>query len=320
MTTDEFRGRPYVLRLPEDYRGDEPFPLLIHLAGGPGHALLGWSSAAEALLGTGYIVVAPQAAGMWWSAESERLVVALLDEVLAWLNVDPNRVFLAGFSNGGTGVFRLATLWPDRLAAAVSLEGGGIFVREGQAALPAGVGKLPMLFVHGDRDEILAPNLSTDTVSALKRAVPEAAVELRILPGRGHDIVLGRDEGLTLAFLERHRRDPFPRDVAFEINDLRAPRRYWIEVLEKRGGRARVEGRLNEDGGVELRTKNVVRLRLLLRRELVPPDTPLRVRLDGREVWSGPVPEDCSLLQKSWRESRDPFRAYSAEVVLTAGR
>ena len=320
MTTGEFRGRPYVLRIPEDYRGDEPFPLLIHLAGGPGHALLGWSSAAEALLGTGYIVVAPQAAETWWSEESERVVAALLDEVLGSLNVDPNRVFLAGFSNGGTGAFRFATLWPDRLAAAVSLEGGGIFVREGPPSLPAGVGGLPMLFVHGDRDDVLAPGLSTDTVSALKRAVPGAAVELRILPGRGHDIVLGRDDGLTLAFLGRHRRDPFPRDLAFEMNDLRAPRRNWIEVLEKRGGRARVEARLADDGSVELRTKNVLRLRLLLRRELLPPNTPLRVRLDGREVASDPVPEDCSLLQRSWRDARDPFRAYSAEVVLAAGR
>jgi len=91
-------------------------------------------------------------------------------------------------------------------------------------------------------------------------------------------------------------------------------------VLEKRSGRARVEGRLADDGSVELRTKNVLRLRLLLRRELLPPNKPLRVRLDGREVASDPVPEDCSLLQRSWRDARDPFRAYSAEVVLAAGR
>jgi hypothetical protein len=91
-------------------------------------------------------------------------------------------------------------------------------------------------------------------------------------------------------------------------------------VLEKRGGRARVEGRLAEDGALELRTRNILRLRLLLRRELLPPDKPLRIRLDGREVATGPVPADCSLLQRSWREARDPFRAYSAEVVLTPGR
>lgn len=319
MTTGEFRGRPYVLRIPEDYRGDEPFPLLVHLAGGPGYALLGWSSAAEALLATGYIVVAPHAVDTWWSEGSERLWAALLDEVFASLNVDPNRVFVAGFSNGGTGAFRFASLFSDRLAAAVSLEGGGIFVHEGKPALPGGVGALPLLFAHGDRDEVIDPRLSVDTVSALKKAVPGAPVELKILPGRGHDVVLGRDEGLTLGFLGRHRRDPFPREVVFEMDDLRAPRRYWIEVLEKRGGRARVEGRLAEDG-VELRTKNVARLRLLLRRELVPPEKPVRVRLDGREVASGLVPEDCALLQKTWKEARDPFRAWSGEVVLTPAR
>jgi hypothetical protein len=265
-------------------------------------------------------VVAPHAAETWWSEESERLWAALVDEVLASLNVDPNRVFVAGFSNGGTGAFRFATLFPDRLAAAVSLEGGGIFVHEGKPPLPAGVAGLPLLFVHGDRDEVIYPSLSTDTVSALKRAAPGAAVELRILPGRGHDVVLGRDDGLTLDFLGRHRRDPFPRELAFETDDLRSARRYWIEVLEKRGGRARVEGRLTADGGIELSTKNVVRLRLLLRRELLPADKPLRIRLDGHEVAAGPARADCSLLQRSWREARDPFRAYSAEIVLTPAR
>jgi predicted esterase len=320
MTTGEFRGRPYVLRIPEDYRGDEPFPLLIHLAGGPGHALLGWSSAAEALLGTGYVVVAPHAAETWWSAESERLFAALLDETLASLNIDTSRVFLAGFSNGGTGAFRFATLFSDRLAAAVSLEGGGIFVHDGKPPLPAGVGGLPMLFVHGDRDDVIYPSLSTDTVAALKRALPGAAVELRILPGRGHDVVLGRDEGLTLGFIARHRRDPFPREVVFETDDLRSPRRYWIEVLEKRGGRARVEGRLADDGAIELRTRNVLRLRLLLRRELILPDKPVLIRLDGRDVATGLARTDCALLQRSWREGRDAFRAWSAEIVLTPGR
>ncbi len=320
MTTSEFRGRPYVLRIPEDYRGDEPFPLLIHLGGGPGHALLGWNAAADALHGTGYIVVSPHAVDTWWSAGSERLFAALLEEVLGSINVDTNRVFLAGFSNGGSGAFRFATLWPDRLAAAASLEGGGIFIHEGQPAVAAGLGRLPMLFVHGDRDEVISPRLSIDTVAAIERAVPGAAVELRILKGRAHDVVLGRDDGLALDFFASRRRDPFPRDVAFEMADLRAPRRYWVEVLEKRGGRARVEGRLAEDGRVELRTRNVLRLRLLLRRELLPLDKPLRVSLDGREVETGPVAEDCSLLQRSWGEARDPFRAYSAEILLTPRR
>lgn len=320
MTAGEFRGRPYVLRIPEDYRGDEPFPLLIHLAGGPGHALLGWNSAADAFLRTGYIVVSPDAVDTWWSAASERVFVALLDEVLTSLNVDPNRVFLTGFSNGGTGAFRFATLWPDRLAAAASLEGGGIFAHDGKPPLPGGAGKLPLLFVHGDRDQVLSPRLTIDTVVELERAIHGAAVETRILKGRGHDVVLGRDEGLTLAFFAGRRRDPFPRDLVFELDDLRAPRRYWAEVLEKRGGHARVEGHIAEDGRIELRTRNVTRLRLLLRRELLPLDKPVRVVLDGREVASSPVSEDCALLQRSWRETRDPFRAHSAEIVVVPGR
>ncbi len=81
-----------------------------------------------------------------------------------------------------------------------------------------------------------------------------------------------------------------------------------------------MEGRLADDGAIELSTRNVFRLRLLLRRELMRPDKPLRIRLDGRDAATGPVRADCALLQRTWREARDPFRAWSAEIGLTPAR
>ncbi len=315
------RGRPYVLRVPEDYRGDEPVPLLVYLSGGPGRALAGWSSAWRALAPTGYLAVFPQAAGMWWDQGSEEAVAALLDELLRRYDVDVNRVYLAGFSNGGTGALRYAALWPDRFAAAVSLMGAGLFVDGASPAPAGGLGALPLLFVHGQRDPVIPARASEETVAELRRQVPGARVELRLLPGREHELVLDDDGGLTLPFLEPRRREPFPREVTVALSDLRSPRRFWIEALElaKGGGEARVEGRIRPDGAVELRTRRVRRLRLLLRRELLP-EGELRVVVDGREAWRGTPRHDCALLQRTWRETGDPFRAWSFELPLEAVR
>jgi hypothetical protein len=183
-----------------------------------------------------------------------------------------------------------------------------------------GIGRLPFLFVHGDRDRTIAVEHSLATAEALKRENRDARVDLRILPGRGHDVMLGTDDGLTLAFLERHRRDPFPREVAFSLDDVRWPRRYWIEVLEKKRGEARVEGKIADDGVVTVETSRVRRLRLLLRRELLPDAPELRVLVDGREAFRGTPVVDCALLQRSWHEARDPFRAHSIEIRLDASR
>ena len=161
---------------------------------------------------------------------------------------------------------------------------------------------------------------SRRSVGTLKRENRDARVELQVLPGRGHDVMLGTDDGLGVAFLERHRRDPFPREVAFTLDDLRSPRRFWLEVLEKGRGESRVEGRIADDGTIHLKTKGVRRLRLLLRRELLPETSELRVLVDGREAFRGSPRDDCALLQRSWHATRDPFRAHSIEIPLEVSR
>ena len=82
MSSERWRGQPYVLLVPDAYRGDAPTPLLVYLSGGPGRALLGWTRSAEALSATGYLVAFPQASGMWWNDDSEELVRLLVDEIL----------------------------------------------------------------------------------------------------------------------------------------------------------------------------------------------------------------------------------------------
>jgi hypothetical protein len=69
-----------------------------------------------------------------------------------------------------------------------------------------------------------------------------------------------------------------------------------------------------------LRTRNVKRLRLRLRRELLSGAPALRVRLDGREVFSGPLEEDCALLLRSWGETGDPFLAHAWEHTFDPSR
>jgi len=95
-------------------------------------------------------------------------------------------------------------------------------------------------------------------------------------------------------------------------------RSYWIAVAEKEGGVASVEGAIEDGHTIRLTTRNVKRVKLLLRRELLPAAGagPVRVEINGREAWKGPLADDCALLQESWRASGDPFLAYGLELTL----
>jgi dienelactone hydrolase len=321
METPDFAGRPYVVYVPEDYRGDQPFPLVVYLSGSGGRAAEGVLTATRTLPQLGYLVVVPDAQNhLWWEEEPPRVVAALLDEILRSFNVDTNRLYLTGFSNGGTGAFYYATLWPHRLAAAALLMGSGIYSFDEEPLPLANLGQLPLLFLHGDRDERIHVQAVHDTVREVRRQAPSAPTEVHIFEGEGHNVTLDNDQGLTVPFLQQHVRNPFPRRLDFQTRALTFPRHYWVEILEKKKGLAKVKASIQDDNTLKVDTRRVKRIRLLLRRELFPRQGPVRILLNGKEVFNGDLTADCELLQKSWQETADPFLAYSAEFTFDTRR
>ena len=123
------------------------------------------------------VVVFPQAAvgKRWFDAEMEDLVIAELDRTMSEFGGDPARVYLTGFSMGGTGVYRIAYRWPTRFAALVAVAGrvdssgaasysdqdkeadrqANPFVRAADpfAALAAKIAHVPIRIFHGGADE-----------------------------------------------------------------------------------------------------------------------------------------------------------------------
>jgi hypothetical protein len=180
---------------------------------------------------------------------------------------------------------------------------------------PSAIARIPFLFVHGASDELIPASASERTAKAMRKAFPGAVAEVHVLPGRPHDVVYGRDEGLTFPFLGKHARDPFPRNVALRAPSLDHPRAYWVEVLEKDGGPAEADATV-EGQSVVLRTKHVRKLRLRLRPDLLDLAAPVRVTVDGKEAFAGTLAEDPGLLLRSWRETGDPQLAHSAEITL----
>ncbi|MGH9533042.1 MAG: dienelactone hydrolase family protein [Terriglobales bacterium] len=317
LDVEGFRGWPYLVRVPEDYRGDEPFPLLIYLSGNSGPAIEGALLANEGVADTSYIVVYPHANGFWWHSKPTAMVSALLDDVLRRFNVDTRRIYLTGLSNGGTGALYYATLWPHRFAAAVSAMGAGLLVPElepDSEPLPRNSDHLPLLFLHGAEDPVISADATRETVERMSSR--PAPLESHIFPERGHEIIIGRgDDGMTLDFF-RFERNPFPRALNYQARTLRAPRLYWVEMLEKEPGLAEVKAEIEKNNVIRLNTRRVRRLRLLLRPEMFPTPGPVRVLLNGKEVFSGELPGGCTILERSLQQTLDPLLAWSSELIF----
>jgi len=117
------QGKDYSYALYHPEKGNTPLPLVIvlHGMGGSGdNTVAKWAKR----LNDEFIVLCPSyPMGAWWARPAEDMVLALLDHIREQYNVDDNRVFLAGLSNGAIGVYTIGMFYPDRFAGLIPIAG-----------------------------------------------------------------------------------------------------------------------------------------------------------------------------------------------------
>lgn len=108
-----------------------------------------------------------------------RLLDALLDELLAQLPVDPDRVYLTGLSMGGIGTYAWASARPDRFAAIAPVCGEWLSVDA------CDLKRVPVWAFHGEKDEVVpigADKMLIDKINACG-----GHARLTVYPDAGHD-------------------------------------------------------------------------------------------------------------------------------------
>ena len=113
------------------------------------------------------VALAPQCpADRRWAGDYNvtAALMGLLEQTIATYNIDPARVYVAGISMGGRGVWNLLAEHPDFFAAAVPVCGWG----EPETAYR--FSHVPIWVFHGARDGVIAAQYSRDMVEALEQA------------------------------------------------------------------------------------------------------------------------------------------------------
>ncbi|MCO6479925.1 MAG: T9SS type A sorting domain-containing protein [Phaeodactylibacter sp.] len=168
--------REYLLYVPAAYDGSEEWPLVLNL-----HPILGDGNKQmvltnmNAVADTAHFLVAypngtpigPGPTVLNWNVslspdgpDDALFLSEVIDTLSEAYNVDPCRIFSAGYDTGGMMSYRLACLMPGRFAAVASIGGIAPIEFEYSACTPGT--PFPLLHMHGTADPFIPFNGGTD--------------------------------------------------------------------------------------------------------------------------------------------------------------
>ena len=148
---------PYALFLPEPSETEEKIPLVVVLHGMGGSGSNTISAWIERLDKKVAVLCPSYPMGAWWARPAEEMVLSLIDEIREKYNIDSDRVFLAGLSNGAIGAYMIGMFYPDRFAGLIPIAGS---ITPRYMHFLMNLRNTPVYMIQGEHDPIFPVKLS----------------------------------------------------------------------------------------------------------------------------------------------------------------
>lgn len=263
------------------------------------------------------IYIAPRAPSdtwnLWHRPEIDRLFDWLIESAVVVWGVDPDRVYLLGYSAGGDGVYQLAPRMADRFAAAAMMAG------HPNDADPAGLRNLPFALFMGADDSAYNRNAVAEQwggrLAELHAADPSGYRHLvRIYPDLGH-WMNGKDAE-AIPWMAGFARHPWPDTVVWRLSGPFHSRFYWLSVPEAEAAKGR---RVRASVGAQtitVNTEDFSSVELWLSDALIDLDRTVRVIANGEPVFEGTIPRTEAAIDASLRARPDPAMVATARLTV----
>jgi hypothetical protein len=262
------------------------------------------------------IYVAPRAPtdkwNMWHQEHIDPMFSRLIENMIALRGVDPNKVYLMGYSAGGDGVWQVAPRMADRYAAASMMAG-----HPNEASL-LGLRNLPFGIFVGANDSAVNRNKVAVEKSAeileLQKADPDGYIHMsRIYPGLPH--WMDRKDAEAVPWMAKFTRNPWPKKIVWFQDDVTHHRFYWLKLPD--GTAVKGQKIKAEINGQKISiTGDVPKgIQLLLSDELLDLDQPVEISVNDQPSNTIKAVRNLKAIRTALVNQLDPATTPTALIV-----
>jgi poly(3-hydroxybutyrate) depolymerase len=264
------------------------------------------------------IYLAPRAPtdtwNLWHEAHIDRLFARLVEDLIVLEDVNPDRVYVLGYSAGGDGVYQLGPRMADTWAAAAMMAG------HPNGVSPLSLRNVPFALQVGSDDAAYNRNTVAreygDQLAKLKVEDPKGYERfVKIHAGKGHWMDL--EDKAALPWMAKFTRDPVPDRVVWKQTGVPHDRSYWLGVpaADAKVGTLVVASRTGQ--AVKLDTiEKVGRVLIRLDDRMADLDRPVTVTHEGKALFTGIPARTIDGLVRTLVGRGDPKLMFDAEIAV----
>ena len=250
---------------------------------------------------------------LWHQGHIDRFFDRLIENLIVLEDVDPNRIYIMGYSAGGDGVYQLAPRMADRFAAASMMAG------HPNETSPLGLRNLPFTLHMGEKDSAYNRNEIAGEwekkLADLQQADSDGYTHLvKIHGGKGH--WMDRQDAVALPWMAKFERKTLPTRIVWKQDDVIETRFYWLAV-DKKDIRDRAEIVATRDKNkISIESNDADQVSVRLNDDMLDLDVPVLVSSGSSTIYESKVPRTIGTVAKTIAERGDPKAIYSAEIKV----
>ncbi len=299
-------------------------PLVISLHGGGGAPSevndAQWQNQIRLYEPEGALYIAPRAPtdtwNLWHEAHIDGLFDRLIENSIAIHGVNPDRIYVMGYSAGGDGVYQIGPRMADRWAAAAMMAG------HPNEAQPYNLRNLPFAIQVGGKDTAYKRSEVcqqwANQLDALAEAHQGSYLHFfKSYPQYGH--WMNREDAIAVPWMLKFSRQAWPKSIAWHQDDVVATRFYWLAV---NASLAKKEQKIEahcKGQTIMIQADDPHTITLRLSDSLVNLDQTINVIWNGKQIYSGIVKRSASAIDQSLNERADPSTIATALLEVKAG-